>query len=223
MGDGARHERSVVERIVSNQENWVVRLYARIRFIILRQSFLREIGQYLPREGRVLDLGCGFGLFSLYFALTGPKRELIGVDLDARRIEWARRCAARVGAENVSYTTSNALEWEGSGRFDAIFMLDLIHHLPRAEVAGFLEQVRGVLAPGGMLILKDVSNRPAYKRWFTLALDRLMVGMKEPIHYWDPEELSALVSDLGFDVRRHTMNDLLPYPHILYLCSLRGS
>jgi 2-polyprenyl-3-methyl-5-hydroxy-6-metoxy-1,4-benzoquinol methylase len=217
----SRDERSIVSRIVANQENLIVRLYARIRFVILRQQFLQEIGQYLPREGRILDLGCGFGLFSLYFALDGPGRRLTGVDLSARRIEWARQCAERLGVTNVSYTASNVLAWEENAQFDAVFMLDLIHHLPRNEVEGFLRQVTSLIAPGGILILKDVSNRPFYKRWFTLALDRLMVGM-EPIHYWDPSELSSLIEGLGFRVKRHTMNDFLPYPHILYLCTLDG-
>ena len=212
-----RDEHSIVERIIANQENLIVRWYARIRFVILRQQFLQEIGQYLPRDGRILDLGCGFGLFSLYFGLDAPGRQLTGVDLSPKRIDWARRCAERLGVTNVSYTASNVLEWRENAQFDAIFMLDLIHHLPKAEVAGFLEKVTRQLAPGGILILKDVSNRPRYKSLFTLVLDRLMVG-NEPIHYWDPHELSQLIEGLGFRVKRHTMNDFLPYPHILYLC-----
>ena len=84
--------------------------------MILRQTFLQEIGQYLPREGRVLDLGCGFGLFSLYFAIDAPERQMIGVDLDANRIESARECARRLDVANVDYTAQNALDWRGQGR-----------------------------------------------------------------------------------------------------------
>lgn len=211
-------ERPAVKRIIANQKSFIVRLYARIRFLIMRQTFLQEIGQYLPRDGRILDLGCGFGLFSLYFAMDAPNRDLTGVDLDAGRIDAARLCADKLAVTNVNYTSSNALEWEGTGQFDAIFMLDLIHHLPKQEVSNFLERVAGLVTPGGTLLLKEVSDRPTYKRLFTLALDRLMVGM-EPIHYWDPDELSALVTALGFTVKRHTINDILPYPHILYVCS----
>ncbi len=218
LGTTPGGERAAIARIISNQESLIVRLYARIRFLILRQTFLQEIGQYLPREGRILDLGCGFGLFSLYFALDAPTRDISGVDLDADRIRAAKRCASRLGVENVHYTASNALDWRGAGQFDAIFMLDLIHHLPRDQVVGFLERVARLLAPGGVLLLKDVSDRPYYKKLFTLALDRLMVGF-EPVHYWAPAELSALVESLGFSVKRHTINDFLPYPHILYVCS----
>ena len=100
-------------------------------------------------------------------------------------------------------------------------MLDLIHHVPVREVPAFLESVRNRLRPGGLLVIKEVSNRPRYKMWFTWLLDRLMVG-DEPIHYWPPEELMELLGKLGFDVKRHQMKDFLPYPHILYLCRLQS-
>jgi 2-polyprenyl-3-methyl-5-hydroxy-6-metoxy-1,4-benzoquinol methylase len=214
-------EREAVARIIANQRSLIVRLYARIRFLILRQTFLQEIGQYLPRQGRVLDLGCGFGLFSLYFALDAPERRMVGVDLNRDRIEAANECAKKLGVGNVDYTAQNALDWQGHGQFDAIFMLDLIHHLPKEEVEPFLLRVAELLAAGGTLLLKDVSDRPRYKMWFTLLLDRLMVGA-EPIHYWPPAELCALVERLGFTVKRHTINDFLPYPHMLYVCTRAG-
>ena len=211
-------KRSVVGRIIDNQESLIVRLYARIRFVILREDFLREIGQYLPQEGRVLDLGCGFGLFSLYFGLVAPGRKLTGIDLSEKRVAWATRCAEKLGATNVEYSASDLVEWEGRGEFDAVYMLDLMHHLPKDAVPEFLKRVVDLIVPGGVLVLKDVSNRPLYKKWFTLALDRLMVGM-DPIHYWDPEEIIPVLEGLGLSVKRHTMNDILPYPHILYVCT----
>jgi hypothetical protein len=68
-----------------------------------------------------------------------------------------------------------------------------------------------------MLVIKDVDRTPAYKRWFTLALDKIM-DPATPVHYWEAGELTALLSDIGFGVRRHLMVDILPYPHVLYIC-----
>ncbi len=209
--------RSAIRRIVRSYDDLITRLYSHIRFAILRQPFLEEIGQYLPREGRILDLGCGFGLFSLYFAALEPGRRLLGVDLNPRRIERARASARKLGLENVEYQVANVVEWEGQEQFDAIYFLDLVHHLPSAEVHNLLDQVRTLLRPGGVLVIKDVADRPRYKMLFTLILDRLMVGM-EPIRYWPPDELTELLENgLGFAVVRHRLNDFLPYPHILYV------
>jgi 2-polyprenyl-3-methyl-5-hydroxy-6-metoxy-1,4-benzoquinol methylase len=214
--------RETIAAIVRNQPDAIVRAYSRVRFMILRQSFLDAIGQYFPERGEILDLGCGFGLFSLYYALMGPERRITGVDLDARRIDMARRCAAALGVTNATYHAENVLTWRDERTFDAIYMLDLVHHLPAASVAGTLEWLTARLAPGGTLIIKDVADRPTYKMLFTLALDRLMVGM-EPIRYWPVLELSSLLRAFGFDVHVHSIRDVLPYPHVLYVCRRPGT
>lgn len=208
-----------IRRIIRSYDSRVVRTYALCRFAILRQHFLEEIGQYLPARGRILDLGCGFGLFSLYFASREPGRSLLGVDIDERRIAYARKSARELQLENVSYTVGDVLEQAGAGSFDAIYTLDMIHHLPRETVPRFLERLRDMLEPGGTLVIKEVAHRPAWKRWFTLVLDRLMVGW-EPIRYWPEEEVMALLEALGFQVYRHRLKDILPYPHILYVARL---
>ena len=82
----------------------------------------------------------------------------------------------------------------------------------------FLATLRDALGPGGRLIIKDVSDRPLYKQLFTLVLDRLMVG-REPIYYWPPHEIMAELRRVGFSVKKHSMNDILPYPHVIYACT----
>jgi SAM-dependent methyltransferase len=211
-----------VRAVIAAFDRVALRLYCRGRFTILREVFLEEIGQYLPRSGRVLDLGCGFGFFSLYFAASEPRRRLLGVDLSERRIAEGREAAGRMGLDNVRYQVADAARWDTDERFEAIYLLDLVHHLPADEVPGFLHRLRGKLEDGGVLLLKEVEDRPRWKRWFTLWLDRAMVGLREPIRYWSASELRALLEGLGFDVKAHRMRDWLPYPHILYVCRLPG-
>lgn len=210
-----------IRRIVASYDDLVTRLYSRIRFTILRQPFLEEIGQYLPPAGRVLDFGCGFGLFSLYYASLAEGRRMTGIDLDAARIARAQKSAAKLGLANLRYEVGDVLAWQPDAPFDAVYMLDVIHHLPAARVPEFLEKIGSFLAPGGILVIKDVADRPYFKMLFTLALDRLMVGL-EPIRYWPPDELRELLRRLGFEVFRHRMTDLLPYPHVLYVARRQG-
>jgi len=212
---------SIIKGIIKSYHDPIIKTYSLIRFTILHGPFLEELDQWLPEEGRVLDLGSGFGLFSLYFATTNPRRQIVGVELSAKRVELARRSAERLKLQNVEYHEANVLDWKPEGRFDAIYMLDVIHHLPHDQVPAFLERLASLLEPGGTLLVKDVSNTPRYKMLFTLALDRLMVG-RQPIRYWSPSDLTALLRRLGFDVKRHLMKDVLPYPHILYICRRRA-
>lgn len=211
----------VVRRIIAAYDDPVVRAYCWLRFWILRQRFLDEIGQYLPDEGAVLDIGCGFGLFSLYYAATGPHRVLRGVDVDPRRLAMARRAAARLGLDNVAYEQGDAREFTGPSEVAAIYMLDIVHHIPPGAVPRLLDRLRRCLAPGGILLVKDVDRHPVAKRWFTWALDKAMAPAT-PVHYWSAEALSAALAAAGFRVRRHLMVDVLPYPHVLYVCQPRA-
>ena len=209
-----------IRKIVRAYDDPIVRAYGWARFAILRQRFLDEIGQYLPASGVVLDIGCGFGLFSLYYAATGSGRLVRGIDMNRRRIALARRAAARLGIDNVSYEEGDARDFKGDMEVSAAYMLDIVHHVPPAVVPALFRQLHRAVAPGGTLLVKDVDTRPAPKRWFTWALDKLM-DPRAPVRYWPADELSAALETAGFTVRRHLMVDVLPYPHILYVCTRR--
>jgi cyclopropane fatty-acyl-phospholipid synthase-like methyltransferase len=211
---------ATIRSIIAAYDDPVVRAYCWVRFGILRQRFLDEIGQYLPPAGAILDIGCGFGLFSLYYAATGPRRYLRGLDLDARRIGLARRAAARLGLANVEYTAGDARDFKGDGEVAAAYMLDIVHHVPPDAVPPLLTSLRRSLPRGGRLLVKDVDTRPAPKRWFTWALDRAM-DPRAPVRYWSADELTGALEHAGFEVRRHLMVDVLPYPHILYIAEAR--
>ena len=203
--------------VIRAYDDWIVRTYCWIRFWILRQRFLDEIGQYLPDHADILDLGSGFGLFSLYYAQILPRARFRGIDLNPGRVEMARRAAGRLGLANVTYEVGDVTAWRADGEYAAAYMLDIVHHVDQEAVRPLLEQLQKALRPGGRLIVKDVDTHPAYKRWFTYLLDRLMTP-SGVIRYWPAEELQDLLQDVGFAVYRHLMVDYLPYPHVLYVC-----
>jgi len=210
-----------ISRIVNVYESAISRLYCRIRFQIIHQRFLEEIGQYLPRNGTILDIGCGFGMFSLYYALNYPAAAIQGIDLNPSRIGKATRAAEKLGAKNVSYSVGDASTLQLTQGFDGIYMLDIIHHIPESAVEPLLRQIYTQLSIGGRLIIKDVSDTPAYKRWFTYLLDKAM-DVHCKVNYWPPEKLTALLRSIGFEVYTHSMVDILPYPHLMYVCRRLG-
>lgn len=204
-------------RIIGAYDNLLVRAYCQVRFLILRQRFLDEIGQYLPQHGAILDIGCGFGLFSLYYASVAPGRRLRGIDLDSRRITRARTAARRLGLKNVEYETGDASRFRGDSPLAAAYLLDIVHHIPPGSVSGLLTEIHRCLAPGGFLVVKDVDVKPTWKRLFTWVLDKAMAPAT-PVHYWGSEALTQVLERAGFQVHLHQMVDVLPYPHVLYVC-----
>ena len=60
------------------------------------------------------------------------------------------------------------------GEFDAVLMMDLLHHIPDDSKRQLLDAVLRRLAPDGVLIIKDVTRRPWWKMAFTWVFDVLM-------------------------------------------------
>lgn len=212
--------REAIRRVIDAYDAPIVRSYSWGRFKILRQRFLFEIGQYLPSEGRVLDVGCGFGLFGLYFAQTHPGIELQGFDLSEKRIEMARTAQAKLGVTNAQFDVGDARGLHVDEKYDAVYMLDIVHHVPETTVEPMLSEVAASLPKGGKLLIKDLDRSPAWQRVFAHALD-LAMSPTSPVCYWEPEKLMGLLDRIGFDVKRHAMVDILPYPHVLYVATKR--
>lgn len=193
----------------------VERVYASIRFAILRPKLLSVMDLLLPDQGRLLDVGCGFGLFAAYFGQTQPARRIVGIDPDERRIGIARHVAGQLALEGHSFAVGDIRDAQLGGAFDAAYVLDVMHHLPKEDQREVLLRLRELLVPGGVLLIKDITTEPRSGLLFTEVLDRAMVGLREPLAYRHHREWGEMLSALGFKVRMVRVPDVLPYPHVV--------
>lgn len=61
-----------------------------------------------PRDGRLLDLGCGYGPIALTMAHRAPDARVLGVDVNARAVGLARRNAEEHGFGNAGFALVTA-------------------------------------------------------------------------------------------------------------------
>jgi SAM-dependent methyltransferase len=107
----------------------------------------------LPKGGRVLELGCGFGEWLLAALEAFPDAEGVGVDSSAPALEQARESAgSRKLSGRVTFEEADAAEWEGE-EFDAVLCVGASHAL--GGLAKALPAARRHLRPGGRLLLGE--------------------------------------------------------------------
>lgn len=197
------------------------RLYASLRFLIIPPTFLDVIARHLPTQGVVLDAGCGFGLFTLYFAIRCPECRFIGLDSSSRRIDSARSAAAALRISNVKFVCEDIGAYQPSNRLTAVYCVDLIHHLPPPIGNDIVRKAFAWLDPGGRLIVKEIDTRPLVKMYFTYVLD-LLVSRERP-YYRNQMEWRALLMQTGFvSLMQRSLVNSLPYPHILLVGTKPG-
>jgi SAM-dependent methyltransferase len=110
---------------------------------------------------RCLDVGCGGGDVTFDLAsLVGITGSVVGVDVDATKIELAPCDAEREENGNVEFSVGDVTEGLGEAEYDVVYVRFVLTHL-RDPVAG-IESMPAALRPGGRLIVEDIDYRGSF-------------------------------------------------------------
>lgn len=123
-------------------------------------GFARQIADRLTPGARVLDLGCGEGRDSVYFASKGF--EVTGLDVSADALAKARRLADERQLQ-VRWLCRSMLEAPVAGRFDLVYSCGSVHHLRRCDRARLFRRLRLLTAPGGLHTHIVFTDRMIYR------------------------------------------------------------
>jgi SAM-dependent methyltransferase len=199
-----------------------VRMANRLRLLSFPRSALDEIVRHLPDSGEVYDVGCGYGLFSIYLAMALPGIRMRGIDPIPSHVNAARdavRCLALTGVE---FEVGDVCAVRPAENVQGIVMFDLISRISRDALEALMGGFAGVLAPGGRLILADIEPGPRHRARWARMLEKLS-GLGPRIASWAPGQLHELLQQHGFHVQQH----VLPCSRVLYVAeksaSVRGS
>lgn len=123
---------------------------------------------------RVLDLGSGWGAFSLWAAERYPSASFTAMSNSRTQRGFILGQAAELGLSNVQVAAGNAAALELPGRFDRIVSVEMLEHVRNHKP--LLAQLCNALAPGGRIFVHVFSHhRYAYTfepedgwmaRWF---------------------------------------------------------
>jgi 2-polyprenyl-3-methyl-5-hydroxy-6-metoxy-1,4-benzoquinol methylase len=189
--------RRKVQRLYRYQGEFVEQF---VRWKMKMDPMFVGLDSVVPRQGFILDLGCGYGIASHWLAQFTNTRHILGVDYDEDKIRVAHRTAPH--NDHVKFETRDILQWEYPP-CDAVLLLDVLHYWTPEKQRFILQKAAHALRPGGCLVLRDAARtddsaheRVAYWEKFATAIGHNKT--EEGLHFQTLEEMQAALQAAGF-------------------------
>ena len=147
---------------------------------------------------RILDAGCGVGVFTMELAKQHPEAEVLGVDTEPTLVERASHIARRAGLTNCRFDVADVTSLPFREQFDLAVSVDNLEHVENDVAA--MANLRDVLMPGGTLVVHVPGY---YRRWLLFGR---RVNFDVPGHVrpgYRAPELTSKLREAGFEVLDH--------------------
>lgn len=173
----------------------------------------------------ILDVGCGVGLLPFYLRLRGCTQPVIGIDIDARKLERARAISA-ANFEGITF-----LEQDASGELpDAsgnVTLFDVLHYLPPPKQQPLLASAALRVAPGAALLLRDCPRDGSARYYATHLAERFAQAVswniRVPLHFATREAIITPFKASEFTCEEQPMWGGGPFNNRLFVFRRRSS
>jgi cyclopropane fatty-acyl-phospholipid synthase-like methyltransferase len=196
------------------------RLYARIRYAT---APLEKVAALVPPDVvSVVELGCSAGVFVNVLKVRRPELDVVGVDADEKKISAAAKTVR--GRGGIKFVLDDAYGYvESRGPFDAVSAVDMLYLLPPGRQDELILLAAARLRPGGYLIIKEITDRPVWKRrwcyfqeWLAVRVFGLTDGAGVFLRAGD--DYRVAMERAGLEVETFDLTRGYPHPHF----ALRG-
>jgi tocopherol O-methyltransferase len=169
-----------------------------------QELLMREVALAAGMPGRdcaVLDVGCGLGGSSLYWASVHRAR-VTAITIAPSHIPWVKRFAGMAGvADRVNTLLCDALEVPGHECFELVVAVESSCYLPRRQ---WFRKVHSLLRPGGRVAIADCFlGRPELAAPFDRYWRSQLGTMEE---YFRSATAEGLVLELHQDISARAVN-----------------
>jgi len=187
------------------------RMRLRLRLIVCP---FESVLEHVPAGSRrVLDAGCGGGLFLGLLAASGRIEHGVGFDPGAGAIAAARAMAGRVPEAKLAFEIGRVEDPWPVGPFDVVSMIDVLHHVTPGHQRSAIERGLERVGPGGRMVYKDMCTRPRWRELANRGHD--LLAARQWIHTVPLSDVVGWAREAGFEATHTARLDRLWYGHDL--------
>lgn len=185
-----------------------------------------EISKYLPKNAKVLDIGCGAGYNTLMLKLLRDDLKIIGFDPQSQEDFWKI-----FKKEGCNFETGNALHLNyKDSSFDAVVSFGVMEHIKqnykelykkrefKCEELRFMQEINRVLKPKGFNMIANLPNKYSWSEFFSY-----LKGISAHPKKYTKKQINNLINTSGFKSIKVKREFFIPsqismlYPGLLFL------
>jgi ubiquinone/menaquinone biosynthesis C-methylase UbiE len=172
-------------RLVRKGYDRIAEEYQADRYILDNRKELEEFAGSLPKNAKVLDVGCGAGIPAAKF-LIESEFEVVGIDFSETMLKLARK-----NVPEATFIRKDMTELDfAENSFDGLTAFYSIIHVPREKHSLLFESFHRILKSDGiMLVCMGPDEWEATEEYY---------GTSMFWSHYDPEKSLQLVKDAGF-------------------------
>lgn len=168
----------------------------------------------VPPGSRVMDVGCGGGLFLLLLADSGRIGAGLGFDLCRSDIKAAQQATENSGLGSIlRFEVRDLASGIPEEEWPVVSLIDVLHHVPKKQHRSLICSLSRHVSPGGRLIIREPARRPYWRNMANAMHDLIMA--RQIVRTRNPEEIEDWLSQSGLRLIQKEATTALWYGHWL--------
>jgi len=155
----------------------VLEWYCRIKTGLENNYQLFE--SLMPKTGKIVDVGCGYGFLPFMLMYKGRNRQILGVDYDDEKIAVADGCIDK--SDKLSFAVGDVTIFDFP-QSDGFIISDVLHYLKEEQQIQVIENCVSKLNKGGVLVIRDADKDIATRQkgtWYTEFMSTKVFGFNK--------------------------------------------
>lgn len=157
-------------------------------------DYLDEVTSYLPKEKRVLDIGCGGGYFANLLKIAGydiVAGDIVGSETPSGEFWHLQRSKVKQQPDYIRFD-GRAIPFKDKS-FDAVITIAVLEHV-QSDERKLLKEILRVLRPGGRFSIYELPRKLSYE----YLINR--IGLSTAHERFYNKDIKDMLIELGFSV-----------------------
>ncbi|MCK9422847.1 MAG: MMPL family transporter [Bacteroidales bacterium] len=172
----------------------------------------------MPRQGQILDLGCGYGFISYMLMFTSDTRSITGIDYDTGKISVAANCYSK--NDRIRFFCADVSDYAITPH-NGFLLSDILHYLAFEKQESLLRKCFSNLIPGGTVLIREANSelKHRHKKSVMTELFSTRTGFNKiqntdrELYFTSAEKIRQIAGDYGMqmeviDNKKVTSNNL---------------